>query len=337
MSINRSRSASLHDDIWNHRGPVIFSPVFSWPVNLLTIFLTLSTRWVSLTRTMFFLVIALGVYNFLLPTSAVMADLSVDWILITLARNTALMIIVAGSLHLYLFTFFKQGMNLKFDRRQSMDKHKRFNFGNQVHDNIFWCLISGVPIWTAYEVLYFWGVANGSITALYFSDNTVTFFIWLLILPVFNSTHFYVIHRLLHWPPLYELAHRLHHRNIQIGPWSGMSMHPVEHILYISSVLIHFVIPTHPVLVLIHLYLRCLTPAFSHAGFEKLLVKGKSITEAADFHHQLHHKYFDCNYGNVEVPLDRWLNTLHDGTDNATAVILQKRRLMLQERKQNSG
>jgi len=88
-----------------------------------------------------------------------------------------------------------------------------------------------------------------------------------------------------------------------------MPMPPVEHLIYISAVLVHFVIASHPVIVLLHLYSRSLGPAFSHAGFEKLTVGEKPIMDASDFHHQLYHRYFECNYGNVDAPWDRsaWL------------------------------
>ena len=37
-------------------------------------------------------------------------------------------------------------------------------------------------------------------------------------------------HRLLHISALYRFVHSLHHRNIDIEPFSGLSMHPVEHL-----------------------------------------------------------------------------------------------------------
>ena len=111
-----------------------------------------------------------------------------------------------------------------------------------------------------------------------------------------------------------------------------MSMHPVEHVFYISSVLVHYVIPSHPVIVLLHLYTRTMAPAFSHSGFEKLIVKDKTVTEAADFHHQLHHRYYECNYGNVDAPWDRWFGSVHDGSDEDTAKVRERRRQMYMNR-----
>ena len=47
------------------------------------------------------------------------------------------------------------------------------------------------------------------------------------------------------------------------------------------------------------------------------------------FHHQLHHRYYDCNYGNPHMPWDRWLGTDHDGTPRAMAEVARRRRARL--------
>ena len=43
------------------------------------------------------------------------------------------------------------------------------------------------------------------------------------------------------------------------------------------------------------------------------------------FFHQLHHRHFDCNYGNGEVPWDKWLGTWHDGTEEGMRRIRRRR------------
>lgn len=317
---------------WHYKGPVVFSPLFDWPLKPMPILLTLTKRWVTLSRNVLFVLLAWCTYQFLLPAMSSMASLSWGWVLRIYLINIALMVGVNGSLHWYLYIRRGQGKQTKFDARNDLETGKKFTFNNQVHDNMFWSLVSGVTVWTAYEVLYFWGAANGVIPTLDFLTHPIAFFVWLLVLPLWIATHFFLIHRLLHWPPLFRSVHRLHHRNIQIGPWSGMSMHPVEHIIYISSVLIHFVIASHPVIFLFQLYHRGLVPGFSHAGFEKLIVKDRVITDAADFHHQLHHRFFECNYGNVDVPWDRWLDCEHDGSDRDTARVQQRRKAMYKKR-----
>ena len=72
-----------------------------------------------------------------------------------------------------------------------------------------------------------------------------------------------------------------------LGPWSGLSMHPVESMLYMSSVLVFFLIPAHPIIVLLHLYIRAIGPCFTHAGFENAMVGEQKLVDAGDFHHQV--------------------------------------------------
>ena len=95
--------------------------------------------------------------------------------------------------------------------------------------------------------------------------------------------------------------HSLHHKSDNPGPWSGLAMHPIEHIFYFSRILwpIHFMVTahTHPLLVLFT-NVRCmLGPAPGHHGHEELY--------GSRFHY-LHHAHYNCNYGDTVVPLD-WL------------------------------
>jgi len=77
---------------------------------------------------------------------------------------------------------------------------------------------------------------------------------------------------------MYKKVHSLHHRNTNIGPWSGLSMHPIEHLLFFSSIL------------------------------------------------QMHHRYFECNYGTLEVPWDRVFGSYHDGTTQSHQQFQERRR-----------
>ena len=52
-------------------------------------------------------------------------------------------------------------------------------------------------------------------------------------------------------------------------------MHPVEHVLFFSSILIHVVVAASPVHILFHMQHQALTAVTSHAGFENLLVKDR--------------------------------------------------------------
>lgn len=285
----------------------------------------LAAYWLHLSTVLILLAIAVAAYAFIQPSPAALQNWSLDWVALIWTRNLVLAIIVAGSLHLYLHTFRRQGTKLKYEARELDRSGKIYTFNNQVLDNMLYTLASGVAVWSAYEATWLWAHANGYVPHAQLMQNPVWFVALFVLIPLWSSFHFYVIHKLLHWPPLFRLAHALHHRNVNIGPWSGISMHPIEHLLYFSSVAIHFIVASHPVHFLFHVYYQGLGPMASHSGFDGLLIKDKKRMELGDFFHQLHHKHFKCNYGTSEMPWDRWFGSFHDGSDEATARIRKRR------------
>jgi sterol desaturase/sphingolipid hydroxylase (fatty acid hydroxylase superfamily) len=170
-------------------------------------------------------------------------------------------------------------------------------------------------MWLAY--------ANGFVPILAFSDNPVWFVLLFPLIAVWQAFHFYCIHRFLHLKPLYDRFHSVHHRNVTIGPWSGFSMHPVEHLLYLSSLFVMLVVPSHPLHMLFLAFWLSIATATSHSGYQELIVSNFRTTISA-FHHQLHHRYFNCNYGNIDMPLDQWFGSFNDGTSAATKRLLRR-------------
>ncbi len=91
-------------------------------------------------------------------------------------------------------------------------------------------------------------------------------------------------------------------------------MHPIEHVMYLSFVFIHLIVATHPVHMFFLGHTKLLSAVTSHSGCEDVLVSGKRTIEFGEFFHQIHHRYFDCNYETLMMPWDRWLGSFHDGT-----------------------
>jgi len=313
---------------WTPDEPVKLSPLFSWPLDFLAIMKWMNTSWAIMTVRVLILGISFATWYLLQPAIERAKTFQMDWMLEIWGRNLGLILLVAGGLHLFLFTFRRQDKERKYDPRPLAGKSRAFLFSNQVYDNMFWTLASGVTVWTLVECVTFWGYANGYVSMLTFAENPVWFVAIFFLIPMWGSFHFYWIHRLLHWPPLYRFAHALHHRNINIGPWSGMSMHPLEHVFYLSTGLIHWVIASHPVHFLFHIQLKVLEAVTSHSGFESLFVRDKYQLALGDFFHQMHHRYFECNYGTLEMPWDRWFGSFHDGTETAAENIRERRRRM---------
>lgn len=330
MSIenNSGKTPSRFAKQWNYRPsvPIRTSPLFQLPIKPASIARWFFSRWFVFGENLILVGLASLTWFFFQPPLEQTKTLAFDWIAKMYVRNFILISMVAGVAHYWLHIRKSQGNKLKFDVRDLDGSGKQYSFNHQLRDNMFWTLGSGVFFWTAYESLILWAMANGYAPMLLWTQNPIWFVLLFLATPMWISFHFYWIHRALHWPPLYKLAHALHHRNTNIGPWSGLSMHPIEHVMFFSSVLIHWIIAAHPIHILFHMQHQALTASTSHAGFEGIAVKDKNALALGTFHHQMHHRYFECNYGNLEVPWDKLFGSFHDGSDNSHEAFLQRRR-----------
>eukprot|EP00747_Dinoflagellata_sp_TGD_P197323 gnl/TRDRNA2_/TRDRNA2_68556_c0_seq1.p1 gnl/TRDRNA2_/TRDRNA2_68556_c0~~gnl/TRDRNA2_/TRDRNA2_68556_c0_seq1.p1 ORF type:complete len:354 (+),score=36.13 gnl/TRDRNA2_/TRDRNA2_68556_c0_seq1:47-1108(+) len=123
----------------------------------------------------------------------------------------------------------------------------------------------------------------------------------------FRGVHFFFVHRSMHpwWSPkkgmrhvdvgafLYRHVHSLHHKSHNPGPWSSLSMHPVEHLFYFSGTLIALLLPLHPLHLLLMKYHTDISALAGHDGYGE--------PGANDVGHYLHHTKFECNYGPHET------------------------------------
>lgn len=305
---------------WVPDARISYGPFFSWPPQA-----KILLKWLFgfpgyfLPWNVLYAVLAILIWQFLTPALEAFSANTGYWIGVILARNIVLALLVYGAWHLWLYVWRPQGNTFKYNKKWPKEKSSSFLFNNQTADNMFWTLVSGVPIWTAYEVLLLWAYASGNITLVSFSDNPVVFVLLFFLVPFIHEVGFYFAHRSLHWPPLYRLAHKLHHRNTNPGPWSGLSMHPIEHIIYFSSILLFFFIPSHPVH-MINLASRLgLAPAQGHTGFDRAVTGENSSVDISYYAHYLHHKYFEVNYADGMVPLDKWFGSFHDGSPESHA------------------
>ncbi|MBX2823236.1 MAG: sterol desaturase family protein [Gammaproteobacteria bacterium] len=312
---------------WIPHKRVSYGPVFSWPPQpraLVKFFFGVPGYF--LPSNVLYAILAVFIWVYLTPPLETLRTLSADWVLLVLGRNLLLTLLIVGAWHLWLYTWKKQGNLFKFNRRWPAEKSSVFTFNNQTADNMFWSLASGVPIWTAYEVLMLWAYANGAITLVSPEQQPWLFGLLFFLVPVIHEAGFYFVHRLLHWPPLYRVAHALHHRNTNPGPWSGLSMHPLEHVLYFCTVLLFFLIPSHPIHMINLLSRLGVAPAQGHTGFARMVTGKDSSFDSEYYAHYLHHRYFEVNYGDGMIPLDKWFGSFHDGSDEAHERMLARRK-----------
>ncbi|MBT8459299.1 MAG: sterol desaturase family protein [Boseongicola sp.] len=301
---------------WRPEKPAGFMPLFDWPqkpLNILKWFFSVPgffAPWYAI-----YVALTCFAYFVLTPELAQMETLSLDWVSLILLRNIALITVFTGGLHVWLYRVKGQGRKTKYNGNWMAKKDRRFLFQNQVYDNVFWSMV-GTLVWSIYEIGLWWGYANG---VLPYSANPVWFVLWMILMPFWRNFHFYWIHRLIHWPPLYKTVHYLHHKNVNVGPWSGMAMHPVEHILYFSCMLIHIVVPSHPLHMMFNGLTTALGPGVSHSGFDELVFGDEKSLRKEKLMHYLHHRYHTVNFGESAVPLDKWFGSFHDGSPEADA------------------
>ena len=316
---------------WRPVQAIALAPINAWPprvgATLKWLFGNPGYLWPYNT---FWLGVALITWAFLTPDLGAMKSFELWWVALIYARNFAFIVLLFGGMHLYLHVFKSQGDEFKFTTRPFATNESRFAFKSQVRDNMFHTLLFAVPTITAYETVTYWAFANGYLGLFDLSASPLLFWAWfvalLLLAPVIHAVHFYFAHRLLHVKLLYKTVHSLHHRNVEVGPWSGLSMHPVEHILYFSTVVVQWLLALHPVNALFQIQLAAFYPALGHCGFEKLKTGEQSSLDGGSYFHYLHHKYFECNYGGSLTPLDKLFGTFHDGTDEALASMRERLR-----------
>jgi len=275
------------------------------------------------------LFMALGLFSFYLlaPYKTQLAAPDWWWLGLIAGKNAAIILVIYGALELHLYVRRRQEGRFKYNPQfPGARRSDKFLFGSQYKDNIFRTFLSGIPIWSAYELLIMWCWAHDIGLWSAFSDHPVWLGVFFLITPLVHELHFYLVHRLLHIPPLYKYIHSVHHRAVNPTPLSSLSMHPLEHLLYWSDSLVHLVLPSHPFLALYHLQLTGTGAVVGHIGFDRIELNRTATMPTHAFAHYLHHKYFDVNFGDGSVPVDRLFGTWHDGTQQSEAAFRKRMR-----------
>lgn len=144
-------------------------------------------------------------------------------------------------------------------------------------------------------------------------------FVGLLLL---NDLWFYGVHRWLHTPWAFKHVHAVHHRSVEVTPFSSYSFHPLEGFLLGAWI--------YPVALMVPLYLPMLgalqviglaNNVMSHLGYELwpawlLKVPGLRWINSATFH-SMHHTRVNGNYGLMLRVWDRLFGTALPGYEEA--------------------
>ena len=308
---------------WTPREPLRVGPLLDFPWSIKRVLAWLPSYFLPWNVT--FMSLAVVFWFFLTPSRETLQTLSLGWVLWLFLRNSALILLVYGALEFWLYVKRSQGDKFKYNGKFPADTSSDvFMFKSQAIDNAIRTFGTGLPIWTAYEVLMLWCWANGYGPWVLLGASPLWLLLFTLVLPLFHEVHFYCIHRLIHIPVLYKWVHSVHHNSNNPSPWSSLSMHPAEHLLYWSGTLIHLVLPSHPLLVLYHLQISGTGAVVGHVGFDKVETGDEGSVDTHAFAHYLHHKYFEVNYADGMLPIDKWMGTWHDGTKDGDLLMKER-------------
>ena len=139
-------------------------------------------------------------------------------------------------------------------------------------------------------------------------------FAWVVALLAFNDLWFYGWHRLLHHPRLFRYVHAVHHKSVDVNPFTSYSFHAFE-----GFVLGLWIVPASVILPLPMSALAVLqviglaNNVMAHLGYEflprwLLRVPLLRLTNTATFH-SLHHTRLNGNYGLHSRVWDRLFGT----------------------------
>jgi sterol desaturase/sphingolipid hydroxylase (fatty acid hydroxylase superfamily) len=159
-------------------------------------------------------------------------------------------------------------------------------------------------------------------TQLYIDFDTYGWAYWLASLAallVLHDAYFYWTHRLMHHRLLFKHFHRLHHRSHNPSPWAAYAFAPPE--AFVQGMFLTvtaFVLPLHPLAILVFILHQIFRNALGHSGFEIYpawwqrhpILKWINTTS----HHHLHHSKGRGNYGLYFLWWDRLMGTEHADT-----------------------
>jgi len=134
-----------------------------------------------------YLVLAFPTWWYLTPALETMTSFDPGWIGLLWLRNCAFLFLFAGGLHWYLHRRRAQGVACRLNRKDLSGDSKLFLWHDQVKDNMFWSIASGVTIWTGFEAISYWIYASGRLPII---DNPWYFVACIYLLFLWSTTNF---------------------------------------------------------------------------------------------------------------------------------------------------
>lgn len=177
----------------------------------------------------------------------------------------------------------------------------------QVREEL-WLSALSIAIFALQTAGVVWLIRHGALTVDW--HRSPWHLLWELpVLYLWNEVHFFVIHRALHFKPLYRSVHIWHHRSVITTPFSAYSFHPVESFLLGSVMPLALLLHAFSPWALLGLTVMSLILNVSgHLPYEEIHPRSKLFKHMLGHsrYHNRHHREFHTHYAFSLVWLDRW-------------------------------
>ena len=212
----------------------------------------------------------------------------------------------------YLFFYVWKNKRYWYAKIQQRYPEKKHIF-HEIKYSFITMVIFGAVI-----ILTIWAGKNG-LTLVYNPIDKYGygyFFLSIVLMIILHDAYFYWTHRLLHWKPLFRLAHKTHHLSTNPTPFAAYAFHPVEAVVEVAIIpLIAFTIPHDKLAITIFSLYALLLKVTGHLGYE-IFPKGFARHRLFKWHntsthHNMHHRLVKCNYGLYFNFWDRIMHTNH--------------------------
>lgn len=226
----------------------------------------------------------------------------------------------------YLFFYVWKNKKYWYSKIQQCYPEKKHIF-HEIKYSFLTILIFGVII-----LMVIWAGKNG-LTQVYTPINKYGYgyyFLSIVMMIFLHDTYFYWTHRLMHWKPLFKIAHKTHHLSVNPTPFAAYAFHPLEAVVEVGIIpLIAFTIPHHASAITIFSLYALLLNVTGHLGYE-LFPKGFASHwlfkwHNTSTHHNMHHRLVKCNYGLYFNFWDRVMHTNHPHYEETFDGIVERR------------
>lgn len=212
---------------------------------------------------------------------------------------------VAGLLFLSFWVWGER----RFAARR-VQKRKRFT-GKQLRLELLHTLITfAVSLASVAVILTLHSMGKTSLVDAQAPGQTPMLVLWIAGIIVFNDAWFYGWHRLLHTPLLFRHIHAVHHKSVDVNPFSSYSFHAFEGFILGAWIIPAAIFLPIPMAALgIVQVIGLMNNLNSHLGYELLPAWWVRVPPfkwtASSTYHNLHHQKLNGNYALFFRWLDR--------------------------------